>query len=255
VSDALVLCYHAVSESWPAKIAVTPSQLERQLRFLVQRGYRGVTFTEAATAPPNGKLLAVTFDDAYRSVFTHALPVLSSLGLPGSVFVPTSFAGSETAMTWPGVEQWAGGHHSPELIPMSWEELGRLGDSGWEIGSHTRSHPRLPQLDDARLAEELQGSRQDCEERLGMPCLSLAYPYGDVDARVVSAVEAAGYRAAGPMLRGAAILRGTGMSVRLGWPRVGVYLSDSPSRFRFKVSPRLRRLRTSPLWPRASAKR
>jgi peptidoglycan/xylan/chitin deacetylase (PgdA/CDA1 family) len=255
VSDALVLCYHAVSESWPAKIAVTPSQLERQLRFLVQRGYRGVTFTEAATAPPNGKLLAVTFDDAYRSVFTHALPVLSSLGLPGSVFVPTSLAGSETAMTWPGVEQWAGGHHSPELIPMSWEELGRLGDSGWEIGSHTRSHPRLPQLDDARLAEELQGSRQDCEERLGVPCLSLAYPYGDVDARVVSAVEAAGYRAAGPMLRGAAILRATGLSVRLGWPRVGVYLSDSPSRFRFKVSPRLRRLRTSPLWPRARAKR
>ena len=30
---------------------------------------------------------------------------------------------------------------------MSWEELGELVEEGWEIGSHTRTHPRLPTLD------------------------------------------------------------------------------------------------------------
>jgi peptidoglycan/xylan/chitin deacetylase (PgdA/CDA1 family) len=249
VSDALVLCYHAVSDKWPAKIAVTPDQLEEQLRFLILRGYRGATFTEAATAPANGKLLAVTFDDAFRSVLKHAFPILSRLGLPGTVFVPTSFAGSEVAMAWPGIEEWVAGPYASELVPMSWEELRLLADAGWEVGSHTRSHARLPELDDACLAEELEGSRRDCEERLGTVCRSLAYPYGDVDARVARAAEAAGYHAAGPMLRGAAILRGSGLPVRIGWPRVGIYLDDTASRFRFKVSPGLRRLRTSCIWP------
>lgn len=94
----MVLCYHAVSETWPAKIAVKPDQLEEQLRLLLRRGYSGATFTEAATAPANGKLLAVTFDDAFRSVLEYAFPILSRLGLPGTVFVPTSFPGSEVSM-------------------------------------------------------------------------------------------------------------------------------------------------------------
>lgn len=254
VNNALVLCYHAVSETWPAKIAVTPDRLEEQLRLLIRRGYKGATFTEAATAPANGKLLSVTFDDAFRSVLKHAFPILSQLGLPGTVFVPTHFAG-EAAMAWPGLDEWLDGPYASELVPMSWDELRLLADAGWEIGSHTRSHPRLPKLDDARLAEELQGSKRDCEERLGTACRSLAYPYGDVDARVVRAAEAAGYEAAGPGLRGAAVLRGSGLPVRIGWPRVGIYLDDTPSRFRLKVSPTLRRLRTSWIWPGSRKKR
>lgn len=255
MSDRLVLCYHAVSASWPAKIAVTPDQLEEQLQRLLLRGYRGATFTEAATAPANGKVLAVTFDDAYRSVLERAFPIMSRLGLPGTVFVPTSFPGSEAAMAWPGIDQWAGGPYASELVPMSWEELRLLADAGWEVGSHTRSHPRLPQLEQRRLVDELEGSKRDCEERLGRACRSLAYPYGDVDARVARAAEAAGYEAAGPMLRGAAILRGSGVPGRVGWPRVGIYLDDTPARFRLKVSPRLRRLRTSRIWPASRKKR
>jgi peptidoglycan/xylan/chitin deacetylase (PgdA/CDA1 family) len=254
-NDALVLCYHAVSETWPAKIAVTPDQLEKQLTLLIQRGYRGATFTEAATVPADGRLLAVTFDDAFRSVVKYAFPILSQLGLPGTVFVPTGFAGREVAMAWPGIDEWIGGAHESELIPMQWHELRLLAEAGWEIGSHTRSHPRLPELDDAHLAEELEGSKGDCEERLGKACRSLAYPFGDVDARVARAADAAGYEAAGPLLRGAATLRGSGLPVRIRWPRVGIYLDDTLSRYRLKVSPVLRRLRTSWMWPGARNKR
>jgi peptidoglycan/xylan/chitin deacetylase (PgdA/CDA1 family) len=244
-----------VSETWPAPIAVRPERLEEQLHLLIRRGYSGATFTDVATAPPDRKLLAVTFDDAYRSVLRHAYPILSRLGLPGTVFVPTSFAGTEAPMSWPGIQEWVGGKYESELLPMSWEELRLLADAGWEIGSHTRSHPRLPQLDDADLSEELEGSKRDCEERLGRRCRSVAYPYSDVDARVATAALSAGYEAAGALLRGAAILRGSGVPVPVGWPRVGIYLDDSPSRFRLKVSPQLRRLRTSRLWPRSRSKR
>ncbi len=66
MNDVLVLCYHGVSTTWPADIAVAPSVLERQLAFLVGRGYRGVTFRRAVLEPPPGRALAVTFDDGCR---------------------------------------------------------------------------------------------------------------------------------------------------------------------------------------------
>jgi peptidoglycan/xylan/chitin deacetylase (PgdA/CDA1 family) len=191
------------------------------------------------TKPPSGKVLAVTFDDGYRSVHELGLPILSRLGLPGSVYVPTDFAGTERPMSWPGIDQWVGGRFEPELVAMSWEELAGLAHEGWEIGSHTCSHPRLTGLDGAALDAELRTSREVCEERLGRPCVSLAYPYGDHDARVVAAAGAAGYRVAGT-------LPGRfGSPEPLTWPRVGVYFGDDWRRFRIKVSPKVRSFRAS----------
>lgn len=120
---------------------------------------------------------------------------------------------------------------------MSWEQLGRLAEAGWEIGSHTRTHRHLVGLEDNALDDELRGSREDCERRLGRPCRSLAYPYGDSDARVRDATRAAGYAAA------------TGQPARLTdagrfcVARIGAYPPDAPLRFRLKTSPALRRLR------------
>ncbi|HEX9093432.1 MAG TPA: hypothetical protein VF902_05565, partial [Coriobacteriia bacterium] len=67
MSDILVLCYHAVSEDWPADLAVTPGQLDDQIRYLTGRGYRGATFTEALTGHRSGRTVVVTFDDAFQS--------------------------------------------------------------------------------------------------------------------------------------------------------------------------------------------
>ena len=47
LSDTIVLCYHAVSERWPAPLSVTPQAFERQLELLVRRGYEGATFRDA----------------------------------------------------------------------------------------------------------------------------------------------------------------------------------------------------------------
>ena len=56
-------------------------------------------------------------------------------------------------MAWPGIDQWLGGPHEAELMPMSWDELRRLAEAGWEIGSHSRTHPMLTQLDDQSVAQ------------------------------------------------------------------------------------------------------
>jgi peptidoglycan/xylan/chitin deacetylase (PgdA/CDA1 family) len=231
VTEVLVLCYHAVSRLWPADLAVRPARLESQLRMLLRQGYRGATFHQAIHAPPASKVMAVTFDDAYRSVIELGLPVLSRLGLPGTVFVPTAFAGVAEPMSWPGIDGWLGGPHEQELTAMSWSELATLAAAGWEIGSHTRTHPRLVELGDADLAEELAASRRECESRLGLPCRSLAYPYGAHDERVVRATAEAGYSAAGTLPDS----RHPASPLR--WPRIGVYRADDGLRFRVKTSP------------------
>lgn len=234
MGDTLILCYHGISHSWPSPGAVPVDRLERHLCHLLERGYRGVTFSEAVLARPRGKTVAVTFDDAYRSIGEHALPLLSRLGLPATLFVPTSWVGADEPMGWKGIDRWLGSEHERELIPLSWAEIASLSNAGWEIGSHTRSHPDLRTLGDDALDAELTGSRADLEERLGRPCRSIAYPYGLSDARVVRAAERAGYQA------GAALPIRIHRPRPLEWPRVGVFASDSDARFHAKASPRLR---------------
>jgi peptidoglycan/xylan/chitin deacetylase (PgdA/CDA1 family) len=241
--EVLALCYHAVSERWPAALSIAPPHLEEHVQMLADRGFRGVTFHEATLRPPDEKTLAITFDDAYRSVIELAFPILSRVGFAATVFAPTDFVGTEEPMAWPGIDHWRETEHAHELVPMSWQELERLAQAGWEIGSHTRSHPRLPTLDDDALGEELRGSRQDIERRLARACPSLAYPYGDCDARVVEAAGQAGYESAGTL---PARLRPP--AGPLDWPRIVITHADDARRFRWKVSSFTRRVRSTPVW-------
>ena len=242
MSDSIVLCYHAVSESWPAPLSVTPANLERQLGLLTARGYRGVTFSELVSGRPKGRVVCVTFDDAYRSVIERALPIMAKLGIPGTVFAPTAFVGRAEPMAWPGIDGWLGGPHESELACMSWDELRRLAAAGWEVGSHTRTHPHLTRCGDEQLREELERSRADCGNGMGEPCTSLAYPYGDWDTRVAGVAEAAGYSAA------CTLPARLHSAEPLSWPRVGVYHVDDMRRFKLKASPALRRVRSLRAW-------
>lgn len=245
VSDILVLCYHAISDRWPADLAVTPAEFEEQLRYLVRRGYRGATFTAALAQRARGRTVVVTFDDAFRSVRELAFPVLDRLGIPATIFAPTAYVGTDRPMSWPGIDHWIGTPHGAELLPLSWEELRELASADWEVGSHSRTHPRLTRLDNAGLARELGGSKKECEQQLERPCTSIAYPFGDVDARVVAAAGRAGYRA------GAALAVRPHRLRPLEWSRYGVSRQDSAARFRRQVSPLVRRLRASPAGPAA----
>jgi peptidoglycan/xylan/chitin deacetylase (PgdA/CDA1 family) len=234
-----MLCYHAVSDHWPSPLAVTTQALERQLGSLVRRGYRGVTFEESISAPHEGRTVAVTFDDAYRSTLTHAAPILASIGLPGTVFVPTDFVERREPMSWPGIDSWGTTQYVDELVCLTWDELAALREAGWEVGSHTRSHPCLTELDDGPLHEELMESRSLLVDRLGR-CASLALPYGDGDERVVRVARDAGYRAI-------AGLPAPGRGGPSASARVGIYRGDGPLRFRVKVARATRYIRSSPL--------
>jgi peptidoglycan/xylan/chitin deacetylase (PgdA/CDA1 family) len=238
----MVLCYHAVSRDWDCVLTVHPDQLEHQISAVLRRGYRPKTLAGAMSAPGPERTLVVTFDDAYRSVLTEGLPVLSRLGVPGTVFAPTDVVASEGLMTdsIPIPAEWVGSDE--EMRCMGWEELRGLADAGWEVGSHTCSHPNLTQIERDAVAAELSRSRQACEEGMRLPCRSIAYPFGACNRQVVEETASAGYefgvtlgdRLLGP-LRGASALQ---------IPRDGVYRSTRRWEYALATSPGLRRIRS-----------
>jgi peptidoglycan/xylan/chitin deacetylase (PgdA/CDA1 family) len=228
----LVLCYHAVVEGEPQRLAVRRERLESQLRSLLRRGYRPVTAAEAVER--RGRLLHVTFDDAYRSV-VDVLPLLAELGIPATIFACTGYARDGRPFDVPELSEDAAADPAA-FATMDWPALREAASRGVKIGSHTVSHSHLPQLSDSELGRELNESKAELEDELGAPCRHLAYPYGEEDDRVREAARRAGYDAA------FGVDPGRGRSNRFGVPRLAVYRHDTAAGFRLRTSPLLRRL-------------
>ena len=83
-----------------------------------------------------------------------------------------------------------------EYGPVSWEQLIEMDQGGVEIGSHTVTHPILPNVDDDQMRWELSASRERLESVLKRPVPLFCYPNGSYDERTRNAVAAAGYECA-----------------------------------------------------------
>jgi peptidoglycan/xylan/chitin deacetylase (PgdA/CDA1 family) len=174
-----ILYYHAVAPNRADAFDAQMAHLKR-IANLVHADHTG----PLATDRPN---LAVTFDDAYRSVRENALPALKRHGVPATIFVPTGNLGRQPAWRM----ETSGDR---DEVVMTAEEIAALPSDLIAIGSHTATHPHLTELSDEDAADQLASSRRDLERLLGRPVDTLAFPYGDHDGRIVSLARAAGYR-------------------------------------------------------------
>jgi peptidoglycan/xylan/chitin deacetylase (PgdA/CDA1 family) len=104
------LTYHRVADPaaapwlYPGLISATPAAFEEQMRVL-SRDFRPISMHELLAAhygkaPLPRRAVLVTFDDGYRDFAEHAWPVLSELGIPVTLFVPSSYPNS------PGLSFW-----------------------------------------------------------------------------------------------------------------------------------------------------
>ncbi len=118
--------------------------------------------------------ISFTFDDGYVSVYDVAYPILDQYGYTGTAFVITNFIGSP-------------GH-------MSQEQLLALQSDGWEIGSHTNTHPDLTTLDTSNKTTEILGSKHTLSLK-GFDIYSFASPYGKYDGETLNIIKWSGYNA------------------------------------------------------------
>ena len=134
----LVLCYHAISDTWNDPLATSAQVLERQLKMLLRRGYTPVD-GEGALAN-RARTLHVTFDDAFRSV-DSVLGVLERLGVPATIFACTKLAERGDPFRVPEMSGRLPADED-ELLTMSWDTLGGLAERGVQVGSHTPPRTR-----------------------------------------------------------------------------------------------------------------
>jgi peptidoglycan/xylan/chitin deacetylase (PgdA/CDA1 family) len=197
-SRITVLMYHRVGpahNAWEARYAIAPAAYAAHMQALSHAGHRVVGidalvgWLAGGPAPPEGSIV-VTFDDGFRGVREHALPVMEARGWPFTVFLVSDLIGRDDAWTRTS---------NPDGVTyplLDGDEVRDMQRRGVSFHSHTRSHASLPTLDDAALEDQLAGSRCRLAELLGHDVPFLAYPYGHLDDRVEAATRAAGYRAA-----------------------------------------------------------
>ena len=83
----------------------------------------------------------------------------------------------------------------PQNMMMSWDDIRRLDSYGFIIGSHSHTHPMLESLPhESEISDELKVSAQRIQQEVGKFPLTISYPIGSFDERVVGLSEKAGYR-------------------------------------------------------------
>ena len=184
----LVLMYHSVSpyDEDPYGATIAPERFEQHMRWLRGRGLRGVSMAELLSARAAGRgrgLAGLTFDDGYQDFITYAMPVLQQYGFTATAFVLAGRLGGHDAWNRPG----------PVKALLTADQVCQAAKSGMEIGSHGLDHVSLPEADDTRLSAETVRSRAILQELIGQQVRGFCYPWGLLDARVLTAVQAARY--------------------------------------------------------------
>jgi peptidoglycan/xylan/chitin deacetylase (PgdA/CDA1 family) len=183
----IIVTYHAVA-SPASPVSCPPTQFIADMQGLQAAGFTFVSLDDCAgwierEQPLPSRAVAVTFDDAYASVVTDALPILTRLSIPATVFVIGARVGGDNR--WPG--QWAS---IPTMPLADASQLQALVSAGISIGSHSWSHPVLPTLPAPELRREIDESADRLEQMLGTPVRHFAYPYGARGTREVAATRA-----------------------------------------------------------------
>ncbi len=124
--------------------------------------------------------VSFTFDDATSGTFTKAAPALAQYGFSGTSYVTTSCVGMKTIPNNCAADSG---------VPyMTWAQLTQLQNSyGWEIGSHTVSHPLLSTVSTTKLRQELVNSKTVLTNK-GFKVNSIATPYGDYNDVVLAEI-------------------------------------------------------------------
>jgi peptidoglycan/xylan/chitin deacetylase (PgdA/CDA1 family) len=82
----------------------------------------------------------------------------------------------------------------PDCMMMNWEEVKQLRSAGFYIGSHSKSHPMLASLSsEEEIRHELQSSAERLKDKMGQFPLTISYPIGSWDERVVRVSRECGY--------------------------------------------------------------
>jgi peptidoglycan/xylan/chitin deacetylase (PgdA/CDA1 family) len=206
-AQVLIFCYHRLVDKvrYPGT-EITPAAFEAQMKELKDKGITVISMQDLLAwkrgeknIPP--RCAVVTFDDGWKSQYEVGWPIMKKFGYPFTLFIYT--------------EGVAGGHLGGGQA-ITWEQLGELRDNGVDIQAHTATHQDLREghqvmVIDANgkrskkkltgadyekwVQNEVVGSKELLEQRLGIKVNYFAVPFGNYNEHVKELARNAGYEA------------------------------------------------------------
>ncbi len=183
-----VLMYHYVEyvqdrgDTIRISLNTPPSILDAQIKTLKDAGYVFLNASDVADildgivqAPD--KSIVLTFDDGYRDFYTDVFPILAKYNVKAVEYVISGFIGEPNYLT------------KTQLLELTGSNL-------VEIGAHTIHHLALAGQNEATLTKEINDSKIQLEQILGVNVTSFAYPYGSFDLPAIQVAKKAGFRTA-----------------------------------------------------------
>jgi len=159
------------SPGYTRYVVLADSFLE-QMNGLNLLGWRAMSVSQGLESP-HAEGVVVTFDDGCETDLIAAAPVLRRLGFEATFYLTVGYLGRRGHLTLAQARQ--------------------LGDSGFEIGCHSMTHPYLSDLDASTLEREIAGAKSQLEQWLGAQVEHFSCPGGRYNQRVQDAVRGAGY--------------------------------------------------------------
>lgn len=206
-AQTIIFCYHGLTDKvrYPGT-QITPAMFEQQMKMLKDRGITVIGMQDLLAwrrgeknIPP--RCAVVTFDDGLKSQYEVAWPIMKKLGYTFTMFIYTEgvrgglFGGGEA---------------------ITWEMLGDMRDNGIDIQAHSATHQDLREGHPVTIRQpdgkkerkrlsgpeyeqfvqnELVGSKNLLEQRLGIKVNCFAVPYGFYNEHVKEIARNAGYEA------------------------------------------------------------
>src|SRR3954462_15202576 len=177
---------------------ITPALFEQQMQELKNKNISVIPMQDflawrrGEKAIP-AKSAIITFDDGWKSQYEVAWPIMKKFNYPVTLFIytegirPGHFSGGES---------------------MSWDMLAEMRDAGVDIQGHSATHSDLrrpydkiakkklsPEEYEQWLNNELVGSKQMIEQKLGVKVNCFAVPYGFHNDHIRDICMKAGYEA------------------------------------------------------------
>ena len=185
----VVLQYHHISADTPPITSVSPEQFKAHMDLIAELKLEVVDLEQTtrkvlAGEPVPDNAVAISFDDAYYSIYEHAMPELQKRGWPFTVFINTQAVDEKN-----------------KLI-MSWQQIQDMEKAGITLANHSVSHAHLTDIPanmsvEQWLEKEVFTAQRRLEKKIPKVSKMLAYPYGEFNLEIADKLIAAGYLAFG----------------------------------------------------------
>ncbi len=180
-SETPILMYHHVKDHQTDDddiekgLSIPLEQFSKQMIYLHENNYQTISLDDLFM-DDNENNIVLTFDDGYHDIYENAFPIMKKYNYTGTIFIITNYIGEDRY--------------------LDLNEIRELKQAGWQIESHTLSHPNLANISQEEEKNQISESKRIIEESVGNVVTFLSYPAGKYDDETIELTKKAGYRGA-----------------------------------------------------------